>query len=158
MYKCYQLKKSNYYLSIVVPTGLALLAAGYMVFQFINNAGSALAASVIIITLLLFTDHFVALTHPECITVTEDSIAFASFRRQHVYPFHGIERLNMRQMGLSKDIYLRINDAGFFKGRYWIRIQDFSDGEELKSLLEQKMMERHPRMTNFNRHSFSRTK
>jgi len=144
--------------SIIVPTVLSALVVLYVVVTVMTKESTDTSLSIGFLALLIFLDHFVALSHPEIVTMSENGLEFTGFNRSHRYPFDQIQRINLRKTSFTKSAYLRINEAGLLKGRYWIQFDNLSDGDELLARLNALIEVKHPMMKNFDRRSFTRTK
>jgi hypothetical protein len=79
-------------------------------------------------------DHVLALAHPESIDIDESRIALSSFGRTHTYPWTSVQRFRIKRLS-SGTLYVRINDGGLLKGRYWIPVNKFPDREALTKAL-----------------------
>lgn len=158
MTKTFQYPNQRRLFSIIVPTVLAAGVTGYLLMEFVLGSSTALTLPLMALSLLIFLDHFVSLSHPEKVTISDDSIEFSGFGRSHHYTFDQIKRINIRKMTFTKNIYVRINDAGLLKGRYWLHIETLNDGDELQAFIQKLIEMKHPMMKNFDRRSFVRTK
>ena len=144
--------------NIVIPTVLAALVVLYVAVTVITKESSETSLSIGGLALLIFLDHFIALSHPDKVVMSDSSIEFIGFNRSHRYSFEQIRRINLRKTAFTKSAYLRINDAGLLKGRYWLQFDNLSDGDELLARLNALIEVKHPMMKNFDRRSFTRTK
>ncbi len=158
MSKTFQYPSQRRLFSIYVPTFLAACVTGYLFIEFVLGSSSSLTLPLMVLSLLIFLDHFVSLSHPEKVTISDQSIEFSCFGRSHHYTFDQIKRINIRKTAFSKNIYIRINEAGLLKGRYWLQIETLSDGQELQAFIQKLVELKHPMMKNFDRRSFVRTK
>ncbi len=158
MNKTFQYPSQRKLFSITIPTVLAACVTVYLLMEFVLGSSTALTLPLMALSLLIFLDHFVALSHPEQVTISDKSIEFACFGRNHHYTFDQIQRINIRKMTFTKNIYVRINNAGLLKGRYWLQIETLSDGQELEAFIQKLIEMKHPMMKNFDRRSFVRTK
>lgn len=146
------------FFNIVVPTVLSALVVLYVIVMVMTNESSQTSLSIGGLALLVFLDHFIALSHPEKIVMGDSSIEFMGFNRSHRYSFEQITRINLRKTAFTKSAYLRINDAGLLNGRYWLQLDNLNDGDELLARLNALIEAKHPMMKNFDRRSFTRTK
>lgn len=158
MQQKYKLKQSHYILGVVLPTILTVGLIVWMLFLIISLQSTSFRLSLLILSTIMFFDYFVALSHPNQIEIDENHISFSSLNRSHVYSFDEIKRINIRPIALNRRIYVRINAAGLFKGRYWIHLDYIEGSQQLREYLEKLVDERHPKLKNFNRNSFDKTK
>lgn len=143
---------------IYVPTVMAALVVLLMTYDLLVGQSTITTIPFAFLGTLIFLDHYLALSHPEKIVVDDQSIDFSCFGRHHSYSFSQIHRINIRKTAFSKSIYVRINNAGLLKGRYWLQPEQMSDGEELQKVLESLVELKHPMMKNFEQRSFTKTK
>ncbi|GHV77999.1 hypothetical protein AGMMS49942_28200 [Spirochaetia bacterium] len=87
---------------------------------------------------------FVSSSNPGKVTLEEDGISFESYGRSTKYPFAEIKSFRAKDFRGSGKIFLRINDATFFKGRYWIHTLQCNDSEELYLYLLKLEYQTHP--------------
>lgn len=158
MNKVYQYSHRRVLFGIYVPTSLSALTVIYLTFERLLGNATALTIPLALLAGIIFLDHFGALSHPERVETQEKSIEFICFGRRHRYTFDQIVRINIRKTAFSKNIYVRINDAGLIKGRYWLQIEQLNEGQELLKFLEGLVELKHPMMKNFVTRSFVKTK
>lgn len=143
---------------IYVPTILSALVFLIMIFEVVTTKATSTNVPIAVLALIIFLDHYLALSHPVKVKTTDRSVEFSCFGRTHHYTFDDIQRINIRKTAFSKSIYVRINGAGLLKGRYWLQIEQFSQGTELQVFLESLVELKHPMMKNFQQRSFIKTK
>lgn len=158
MNKVYQYTHQKALFGIMIPTALAALVLVMMMSDLITGQETAITIPFAILAGLIFLDHFLALSHPDKVSTSEGWIEFTCFGRTHHYPVSKIQRINIRKTAFSKSIYVRINNAGLLKGRYWLQIEQLSDGQDLLKDLESLVELKHPMMKNFKQRSFIKTK
>lgn len=143
---------------ITLPATLAALVFLIMSYDLIVGQQNVTTVPFAVLALLIFLDHVLALSHPEIIRTGEGWIEFSGFKRTHHYEVKDIQRINIRKTAFSKSIYVRINDAGLLKGRYWLQIEQLHDGAELQKFLDALVELKHPMMKHFQQRSFVKTK
>ena len=158
MNKVYQYTTQKSMFGITIPTILAALVFLVMIYEVVTNKATSTNVPIAVLALIIFLDHYLALSHPEKVKTTGQSIEFSCFGRSHHYTFDDIRRINIRKTAFSKSIYVRINGAGLLKGRYWLQIEQLSQGTELQVFLENLVELKHPMMKNFKQRSFIKTK
>jgi len=154
----YQYTPRKTLFGITIPTILAALVFMIMMSDLITGQQTVVTIPLAVLAGIIFLDHFLALSHPEKISCGEGWIEFSSFGRTHHYDVSDIQRINIRKTAFSKSIYVRINDAGLIKGRYWLQIEQLPQGEQLLAFLETLVEQKHPMMKNFKQRSFVKTK
>lgn len=158
MQQSYKLKQSHYVLGVVLPTILTAGLIVWMLFLIISQQSTSFRLSLLALSTIMFFDYLVSLSHPNQIEMDGNSITFSSLNRSHVYSLDEIKKINIRPVSLNKRIYVRINGAGLLKGRYWIHLDYIENSQQLREYLERLVDERHPKLKNFNRNSFDKTK
>jgi hypothetical protein len=154
----YQYTSRKTVFGIMVPTVLAALVFIVMMSDLLTGQQSVITMPLAVLAAIIFLDHYLALSHPEKVTTGEGWIEFSCFGRTHHYDVSDIQRINIRKTAFSKSIYVRINDAGLIKGRYWLQIEQVPQGEQLLAFLETLVEQKHPMMKNFKQRSFIKTK
>jgi len=74
-------------------------------------------------------------SYPNRIVIGDKSIAFFSYGKCQEYFFDQIKQFRVRDAFYSKDMFIRINDPVFYKGRFWLNTDYFNQGEELHRLI-----------------------
>ena len=76
---------------------------------------------------------FVSKAYPRTITISEECISFESLGRTDSYRLKDVHDIRVREYPSELRMYVRMDNDGFLRGRYWVHAQWFSDGEELFS-------------------------
>ena len=80
---------------------------------------------------------FIAISNPQKVTIADDFVSFSAYGRTDSFELAELDRFMIREFPSAGKMYIRINQAGIFKGRYWLYTMMFSDGQELfRKLLE----------------------
>ncbi|MFP3041924.1 hypothetical protein LQZ19_08895 [Treponema primitia] len=87
---------------------------------------------------------FISGSNPGKVILEEDGISFESFRHRTKYRFSEITSFRAKDFRGSGKIFLRVNNSGFFKGRFWIHTQEFNDSDELYLFLLKLEYQTHP--------------
>ena len=124
----------------ILSTIIMLYAAVRLITD--KNAWSMLAPFTI--GLYAFWESFVSLANPSAVRITDESVTFMAYGRQHTYLWKDITKLQIKELPTAKKLFMRINDPGFLKGRYWLACMEFSDGDELYHFFLDKEYEMHP--------------
>lgn len=158
MERHFKLDRAHALLAVIVPTLVFAITSLYGFYGLIIRSDVAWFGALFGLGLLLFLDHFVALSHPTKVIIDENTIQFHAFMRHHTYTIENITRINVRPVSRGLRMYVRLNDAGIHKGRYWLHLDHMSDAQELRDFLENLMNDRHPKFKNMDRHSYKRVK
>lgn len=90
--------------------------------------------------LLLFIDliafytiwnSFISKSNTEVVAFTDTYLSFNSLGREDKYELNTIKQIRIREFPSAGRMYIRINDYGMLKGRYWIQFKKFEHGNEL---------------------------
>jgi len=156
--KVYRLERQKVLFGIWIPAILAAMITIWMLVDWLGGNVNAFTIPIAALSGLIFLDHVLSLSHPETVTIDDSSIELSGFGRHHRYALDEIRRINVRKNAYSKSLYVRINEAGLLKGRYWLQIDKISDGQELQKVLESLVEQKHPMMKHLNQRSFTKTK
>lgn len=91
----------------------------------------ALSVMFAVVALYQVWNTFIAIANPEKVTFEDDAISFSAFGRTDRFAYSDISEFRVREFPSAGKMYIRINDGGLLKGRYWIQSKVMSDGEEL---------------------------
>ncbi|MDR1894277.1 MAG: hypothetical protein LBQ61_06240 [Spirochaetales bacterium] len=91
-----------------------------------------------------FWNIFVSRSNPGEIILEEEGITFLSFGRKDKYLFSEITSFLVKDFRTSGKLYIRVNNANLFKGRYWFNFLMCNDGEELYLFLLKLEYKTHP--------------
>lgn len=130
----YSLTPQTRFFSVMIP---ALVAGGvslFMMVQAVSGQADQFTWTILFLSLWVLIDHVLALAHPDTLDLDDTKIALSSFGRTHTYLWSEVQKLRIKRLA-SGTLYVRINDGGLLKGRYWIPIHKFPDRESLMKAL-----------------------
>lgn len=128
--KKYKYNSIRYLISVIVPGFFMILILIYALFNNYINFSVNMYSLLIIICTYGIHNTFVSSSNPKEIIIDNKCIHFISFIATHKYEITDIKKVRIREF-YNKNLYLKINDGSFFKGRYWIRTNMFSNDIEL---------------------------
>ncbi|MDD4691650.1 MAG: hypothetical protein VB030_07310 [Eubacterium aggregans] len=150
----YTYDKKRYITGIILPN--VVLMGCLAVFALYDNIviykGFDLLSLVLVVAVYTLFNTLVALAYPQKIIDTGSAWEFHAFGRRHSYPKGELTGFHIRDLANSR-IYLRVNGAKLFQGRYWIKLKMYSDGEALYQAFHDIEREMHPEDLKFNRRS-----
>lgn len=116
----------------VTLTGIfsILIAIGCLIGIILGQPPALLTLAIIAAVYTAWND-FISNSNPEKVIIADDYISFSSFGREDKYMFDQLESFKLREFPSAGKIFIRVNNAGIFKGRYWVHTRNFSDGKEL---------------------------
>lgn len=96
-----------------------------------------LLAMVILVSAYTVWNTFIAIGNPQKVAISDDFVSFSAYGRTDCFDLSELDRFMIREFPSAGKMYVRINNAGLFKGRYWLYTMMYSDGQELfRKLLE----------------------
>ncbi|WP_313577675.1 hypothetical protein [Lacrimispora sp.] len=94
---------------------------------------SALSLWFLVCVICTYTvwETFISLSNPSVVIMDGGQIVFEAFGRRHSYRWEEISCFRVREFTGAKKLFLRINNAGFLKGRYWLNCYYFNNSDLL---------------------------
>ncbi len=120
---------------------LAVAATGYFLFSSNHNY---LLIAVAVVGLYTYWETYVSLANPQEVTIDDKGITFSGCGKVHSYLWKDIYSFKVKEFISARKVFVRINDAGIKKGRYWINCRYFNDTDELYMFFRDKEYEIHP--------------
>lgn len=87
---------------------------------------------------------FISLSNPRQVRVDEDGIVFCAYGREHRYNWKDITQFRVKEFTGARKLFIRINQAGFLRGRYWLHCYYFNDTDELYNTMVDRECQIHP--------------
>ena len=87
---------------------------------------------------------FVSIANPSKVEIDEKGITFSAYRKSHHYDWAEIRKFRCKPLASGTKMFVRINEAGIFRGRYWVNCYYYSEGEKLFRFLFDKEVEIDP--------------
>jgi len=154
----YTYAKDRYTLGVTIPAILAFYFTGYNFLKLYSGNGTVLNQLFFVFCLVAFVDYAVAISNPKEVILTKDEIIIKGFAGQHTFKKEGLEKLLVRRFYNAKKVYVRIGKASLLKGRYWIQLDHYSEGELLLSELLKIEEALHPMLDKFHKRSTKKKK
>jgi hypothetical protein len=76
-------------------------------------------------------NEFISLSNPYEFELGKDSVTFRAYKQEHTYKISEMTNFSMRMVAGNTSIYMNINKGGILKGRYWIRVSEFEEQDEI---------------------------
>lgn len=135
--KVYTYNKTAFFMQVKFTGIFCLGVAVIALISAISGYLSGLMVFISVVALYQVWNTFVSHSNPEQVILDDDTITFASFQKEDRYVVSEMKQLRIREFPSSGKMYIRIDDANLFHGRYWIQSSQFNDGKELfKALLD----------------------
>lgn len=143
MNKTYEYKTKFFNYKIRDIGIFAILFLFYSIYNLVSTKNSFFSVPIIICIYIIWED-FISLSNPKTVTITDDSITFGAFGKFHTYKWSEIKKFQIKEFISSRKMYIRINEAGLFKGRYWVNCYFMNDCDEIYMYLRDKEYELNP--------------
>ena len=92
---------------------------------------SGLLMFILIICVYNVWNEFISLSNPYEFELGKDSVTFRAYKQEHTYKISEMTNFSMRMVAGNTSIYMNINKGGILKGRYWIRVSEFEEQDEI---------------------------
>ena len=92
---------------------------------------SVLLMFILIICVYNVWNEFISLSNPYEFELGKDSVTFRAYKQEHTYKISEMTNFSMRMVAGNTSIYMNINKGGILKGRYWIRVSEFEEQDEI---------------------------
>lgn len=117
-------------IQIIIPGIFTALIGMYSIYQII------LSQNPFFLLILLLCSYnvwnlFVSSSNPSEIYIADEKLILKSFSQVHEYKINEIRQFSMRAVSGNGRLYMTINEGGLFRGRYWVRTEEFNDDKEL---------------------------
>ncbi|MCJ7967089.1 MULTISPECIES: hypothetical protein [Eubacterium] len=86
---------------------------------------------ILIICVYNVWNEFISLSNPYEFELGKDSVTFRAYKQEHTYKISEMTNFSMRMVAGNTSIYMNINKGGILKGRYWIRVSEFEEQDEI---------------------------
>lgn len=115
--------------ALAAVAGAVMVATGFLAF---------FGAIALVLGLYTAFNTFIAKCYPRVASLDEEYLVLESFGRRDVYRIADIHRIQLRENGKSRSIYVRFNGGGVLRGRYFIGCGDMYDenGQRAQALYD----------------------
>lgn len=143
----YVFQKSVYMRKVTVIGIFCLVVALYSCVMLLM--GQPLFWILLLISLYQAFNTFVSLSNPSEVTLTEDTLAFSAYGKTHSYKLADIKSFRVKELDRYHKMYVRVNDGGLLRGRYWLNCREMEGGRELWDRLAYLEYEKEPDQIKF---------
>ncbi len=126
----YKYDEKRYLFAVTIPTIFMFIILVYSLMLNIKDPQINIYTLYIIVCIYGISNNLISVSNPKMIIDDGKQIKFYSFGRTHEYEWEQIKRIRIKEF-YNKKIYLRIDNPGLLKGRYWIKSAMYNNGEEL---------------------------
>lgn len=130
--KTFYYDKLLYFIDVKVTgifCGIIILACLYL--GIVGIVSRALVGLIALVALYTFWNCFIAKSTSQIVSINQQEIIFSALGREDHYPLTDIKKIRVREFPTGGKMYIRINNYGLNKGRYWIQFKKFNDSQEL---------------------------
>jgi hypothetical protein len=122
----------RYFFIEVTLTGIVCLAA-LLVCPYLAYRGIAPGIMIVLMVPAAYQvwNTFVAIANPQMVEIDDEAIAFSAWGRTDRYAWNDVTSFRVREFPSAGKIYIRINNSGLLRGRYWLQTRVMTDGREL---------------------------
>lgn len=120
------------------------IALAYAVIQVLMGGNPAIFMGVGAIALYTVWETFISFSNPDKVMVSGESITFCAYGKEHRYLWKDVTQFKAKEFTGARKLFIRINQPGLFRGRYWLHCYYFNDTDELYNLMVEKECELHP--------------
>jgi len=105
---------------------------------------------IIIVTIYGLINTMVSLSQPNIVIDDGEKIEFHAFGRSHSYFWEELKFFRIKELN-NNNIYVRVGNYNLLTGRYWIKIERFSDGDEMYKKFRDMENKLHPGLLKFRK-------
>lgn len=130
--KHYVYKPSHFFIQMTLPGMFTIFIGIFCLIQFLTVGQNPLYLLVLCLCIYNIWNVFISLSNPSEIMIDEKTVEFRAYGRSHKYQISQIENYHMRPLAGNTRIYMTFDNGGILKGRYWVRLCEFSEEKELE--------------------------
>ena len=133
-----------YFRKITVTACFCVFIFAYAVFQLVTGENPLLWIGALVVSGYFVWETFISIANPSKVEVDEKGITFSAYSKAHHYEWSEIRKFRCKPLASGTKMFVRINEAGIFRGRYWVNCYYYSEGEKLFKFLFDKEIEVDP--------------
>lgn len=131
--KRYVYKPSHFCIQMTIPGIFTALIGIFCLIQFLTAGQNPVYLMVLGLCIYNIWNVFISVSNPSEILINKETIEFCAYGKSHKYVINQIEGFHMRPLAGNTRMYMTFNNGGILKGRYWVRISEFSDEKGLEN-------------------------
>lgn len=124
----------RYTFDVKIPAILAAIVLPIALVFAYMGALTPIAVGVAMLCAYVLFNTFFAHAYPQTVSLDESTLTLSSFGRTDEYCLADITRLQVRENGMTRNAYIRVNGGGLVRGRYFVACGDLYDAEGGKAL------------------------
>lgn len=115
----------------VTVTGIfCALIALYSLWQLVATKQS-MWIIILIVAGYTIWNSFISISNPGKVILSDEEIVFCAYGREDHFPMSEIKSFRVKDFANVRKMFIRVNQAGLLKGRYWVPAAFFNDTDEL---------------------------
>ena len=122
----------RYFFIEVTLTGIVCLAA-LLVCPYLAYKGIVPGIMIVLMVPAAYQvwNTFLAIANPQTGEIDDEAIAFSAWGRTDRYLWNDVTSFRVREFPSAGKIYIRVNNSGLLRGRYWLQTRVMTDGRDL---------------------------
>ena len=142
--KIYEYDTKVYRTKITITAIFCAFILAYSLFSIFTTNVPALWLVAAVVAGYFVWETFVSIANPSKVEVSDQGITFSAYHKSHHYDWNEVKRFKCKPLASGTKMFVRINEAGIFRGRYWVNCYYFNNGNELFQYLFHKEIEIDP--------------
>ncbi|MBS7157455.1 MAG: hypothetical protein KH040_00930 [Collinsella sp.] len=123
----------RYLFDVRVPAVLSAIAMPVSILMLVANYLVPVAVIFLVVSIYTLFNTLVAKTYPQIVALDETELSLTSFGRTDTYRIDEIDRLQVRENGMTRNAYIRVNGGSLLRGRYFVGCGDMYDADGVKA-------------------------
>lgn len=128
--KEYNYDAKKFMMKVTVTGVFCVLIALYSIWQWFLTR-ETLWAIILLIAVYTVWNSFVTISNPSKVILSDEEIVFSAYGREDRFPMTEITSFRVKDFPNVRKLFIRINNASWLHGRYWIPAAFFNDTDEL---------------------------
>ena len=133
MMKHYVYRPSHVCIQMTIPGLFTWLIGIFCFIRFLSEGRNPVYLMILCLCIYNVWNVFISVSNPSEIMIRNGIIEFYAYGKSHKYKIDQIQSYHMRPLAGNTRMYMTFNNGGILKGRYWIRISEFSNKKELEN-------------------------
>lgn len=123
--KIYEYDTKVYRTKITITAIFCAFILVYSLFSIFTTNVPALWVVAAVVAGYFVWETFVSIANPSKVEVSDQGITFSAYHKSHHYDWNEVKRFKCKPLASGTKMFVRINEAGIFRGRYWVNCYYF---------------------------------
>lgn len=142
--RTFEYNPTDYARRITLIGGFCALIFLYSIYSLLTDPNKLIWVAAAIVSGYTVWETFISCSNPNKVIIDADGITFCAYGREHRYLWSEITRFKVKEFSGARKLFVRINDAGIFRGRYWLHCYYFNDTDILYKFIVDREILIHP--------------